>query len=133
MLSKLRSRVKKRIIPFFGSTNFGTASKCFILFYRFAVAEISSLISSTYPEILDTTISHKKARSKIYEILLLNAWRRRRIDVERLNSKLTITEKLVNIVIEHMLVENGALMCTFFVLSPAPEIKRATLHPRVSV
>lgn len=57
------------------------------------VAPLTTVILSSMPEILDSRISDKLARSKVYECLLLNAWRRRRTDIEKCNGKLKVIEK----------------------------------------
>lgn len=57
--------------------------------------ELTSLILNSCPEILDTRLSDKIARSKVFELLLLNAWRRRRADIEKTKTKMVNAEKLL--------------------------------------
>lgn len=59
------------------------------------VNELSALLMTSCPEILDNRLTDKAARAKVFELLLLNAWRRRRSDVERCNVKVANTEKLL--------------------------------------
>lgn len=63
--------------------------------HQSSVSPITSAVLSSLPEIVDSRISDKLARSRVYELLLLNAWRRRRTDVEKCNGKLKNTEKIL--------------------------------------
>lgn len=55
-------------------------------------SKIDLLIFKSMPSIG----ARKTAEIKIYEVLLLNAWRKRRNDAVRLRQQLTSTEKLVS-------------------------------------
>lgn len=59
------------------------------------VTELSTLLITSCPEILDSRLSDKAARSKVFALLLLNAWRRRRSDVVRCQERCKHTESLL--------------------------------------
>lgn len=63
--------------------------------HQSSVSPITSAVLSSLPEIVDSRISDRLARSRVYELLLLNAWRRRRADVEKCNGRLKNTEKIL--------------------------------------
>lgn len=62
-------------------------------------ADTSKIDFLIFKSVSSIETTRRTAEIKIYEVLLLNAWRKRRNDAVRLRHQLTSTEKMVNKII----------------------------------